>query len=1020
MSARFRSDIEPVGIRVTALSRGLFGPRPIPRADWPHTDTLRATARTLETLMGQGRATADADGYRVPHREAAALTPDDAGRLGLPDFGQVSLDLTFDGRVEALEGRIRCDWRDGRQRPIHPARTGLILSFGGTQTRLSGALLDLVEAVDAYNAGQGTDLEARVQAWMPVQRALRAALGPDVAADSYTRGLTLYQAGAFALDVHETREGLAFEPRLMARESAASLADEAPDALPPDELPPDAELALERAAEGLLPPEDHRAFLRQALDGRGVTRDAYVVGRNRFVLIDPHLKPLLDVVRAKRAAPDAERRRFVRNPRAGLAEALGADAEQTRLFVETAAYSSRVLELGIWEKPKLPWLTRRGHTWLPEGGWRDADGQLVAAPDLSVAERHALAEAIRVARARGQAEVQVQGVAVPLSSAEAFLASLDVDDPRPAEPMPEPEPTGAPAEKPVLLIKSNYEDVEYEQPLTPRVALIPLVPVAARMGATRLKAHQHQGFAWLLDTWQAGWPGVLLADDMGLGKTFQALTFMAWLRSNQEAALTTRAERGPILVVAPTALLKNWEAECALHLSGPGLGHRLDAYGVSLRHLKLPAERRPDPGQTLDVERLRAADWILTTYETLTDHEQAFARLRYSLVLFDEMQKIKAPDTLNTKAAKALNADFVLGLTGTPIENRLEDLWCIMDRLTPGYLGDLKGFSATYSEEDPTRLRDLKRKLDTPVLRYLGDLKEFSATNGEEEPAWHRDPERKLDTRFRGIPPVMLRRMKADVLEGLPRKNEIRYPVMMPSAQAVAYRRVVTDAQRAAGARKPGDMLRVIHALRGVSLHPDDPETARLDGARAFQDYAARSARLSTCLEILATLRTKGEKALLFIESLAMQALVARGVADVFGLRALPDIINGGTPGEQRQRIVDAFQASPPGFGLLVLSPKAAGVGLTITAANHVIHLSRWWNPAVEDQCNDRAFRIGQTRAVTIHLPMAVFADQPEASFDRTLDALLQQKRALSREMLAAPVSANDTRDIFARTVGAS
>lgn len=982
MRARFRSDIEPGGVRVTAVSRGLFGERPIPRTDWHHTDALRATTRTLETLLGQGRATADADGYRLPHREAATLTPDDASRLGLPDFGQVSLDLTFEGRVESPEGRIRCDWRDGRQRPIHPTRTGLILTFGDTRSRLSVALLDLVEAVDAYNAGQGADLEARVQTWMPVQRALRAALSLAVAADSYTRGLTLYQAGAFALDVHETREGLAFEPRLMARESAASLADEAPDALLPEVEP-----APERAAEGLLPPEDHRAFLRQALDATGATRDAYVVGRNRFVLIDPHLKPLLDVVRAKRAAPDAERRRFVRNPRAGLAEALGADAEQTRLFVETAAYSSRVLELGIWEKPKLPWLTRRGHTWLPEGGWRDADGQPVAAPDLSVAERHALAEAIRVARARGQAEVQVQGVAVPLAAAEAFLVALDADDPLPAEPTPEPEPepTGAPAEKPVLLIKSNYEDVEYEQPLTPRVALIPRDPVSARMGATRLKAHQHQGFAWLLDTWQAGWPGVLLADDMGLGKTFQALTFMAWLRSNQEAAPTTRAERGPILVVAPTALLKNWEAECALHLSGPGLGHRLDAYGVNLRHLKLPAERRPDPGQTLDVERLRAADWILTTYETLTDHEQAFARIRYSLVLLDEMQKIKAPDTLNTKAAKALNADFVLGLTGTPIENRLEDLWCIMDRLTPGYLGDLKAFSSTYRDEDPNRLRELKRKLDAPVG---------------------------------AAPPVMLRRMKGDVLDGLPRKDEIRYPVTMPASQAAAYRRVVTDAQRAAGARKPGDMLRVIHALRGVSLHPDDPETARLDGARAFQDYAARSARLSTCLEILATLRTKGEKALLFIESLAMQALVARGVADVFGLRALPGIINGGTPGEQRQRIVDAFQASPPGFGLLVLSPKAAGVGLTITAANHVIHLSRWWNPAVEDQCNDRAFRIGQTRDVTIHLPMAVFADHPEASFDRTLDALLQQKRALSREMLAAPVSANDTRDIFARTVG--
>jgi hypothetical protein len=981
VSARFRTNVEVGGVRVTAIARGLFGSRSIPRVDWHHTDPLRATARTLDALHGQGQAEANVDGYNLSHRAAARLAPDDAGRLGLPEFGQISLDLTFDGRVETPEGCIRCAWRDGRQRPIHPERIGLVLTYGDTRTRLSAALFDLIEAVDAYNASGGATLEARVQAWMPVQQALRTTLGPDVSADAYTRGLTLYQAGAFALDVRETREGLTFEPRLMARESAASLTDDAPDALLPD-----ADSAVEREGEGLLPPEDHRAFLRHALEAAGATRDAYVVGRNRFVLIDPHLKPLLDVVRAKRAAPDAERRRFVANPRAGLAEALGIDTEQTRLFIETSAYSSRVLELGIWEKPKLPWLTRRGHVWLPEGGWHDAEGQPVAAPDLSDTERRALAEAIGIARAQGHAQVSIKGVPVPIAAAEAFLSALEVDAVASGEPVREGDTNkDLPAEKAVLLIKSNYDGVDYEQPLTPRRAVISAEPVAERLGLTRFKPHQRKGFKWLVDAWQAGWPGVLLADDMGLGKTFQALTFMAWLRSNQEAARTARTERGPILVVAPTALLKNWEAECALHLSGRGLGDRLDAYGSGLRYLKRPPERRADPGETLDVAQLRAADWILTTYETLTDHEQAFARVRYSLVLFDEMQKVKAPDTLNTKAAKALNADFVLGLTGTPIENRLEDLWCIMDRLTPGYLGDLKGFSSTYREEDADRLRALKRKLDAPVG---------------------------------AAPPVMLRRMKSDVLEGLPRKDEVRYPVMMPAPQAEAYRRIVAQAQRAPTGRKPGDMLRVIHALRGVSLHPEDPEAARLDEARAFRDYAARSARLGASLEILDAIRAKGEKAIVFIESLAMQAVVARGVAELFGMPALPGVINGGTPGEQRQRVVDAFQARPAGFDLLVLSPKAAGVGLTITAANHVIHLSRWWNPAVEDQCNDRAYRLGQTRDVTVHLPMAIFADQPEASFDRTLDALLQQKRALSREMLAAPVGANDTRDIYARTIG--
>ncbi len=261
--------------------------------------------------------------------------------------------------------------------------------------------------------------------------------------------------------------------------------------------------------------------------------------------------------------------------------------------------------------------------------------------------------------------------------------------------------------------------------------------------------------------------------------------------------------------------------------------------------------------------------------------------------------------------------------------------------------------------------------------------------------------------------------MKSDVLEGLPTKTEERYEVPMPRAQAEAYGRIVMAAHQADGTRKPGDMLRIIHELRGVSLHPDDPESVRLGDARAFEAYAARSARLHQSVEILRKIRARGEKAILFIESLAMQRAVAAGLTELFDLPAPPGIINGGTPGEQRQRIVNAFQASPPGFGLLVLSPKAAGIGLTITAANHVIHLSRWWNPAVEDQCNDRAYRIGQVRPVTIHLPMAIFPDHRDSSFDLTLDGLLQHKRKLSREMLAAPVSARDTQAIFEQTIGA-
>ena len=171
-------------------------------------------------------------------------------------------------------------------------------------------------------------------------------------------------------------------------------------------------------------------------------------------------------------------------------------------------------------------------------------------------------------------------------------------------------------------------------------------------------------------------------------------------------------------------------------------------------------------------------------------------------------------------------------------------------------------------------------------------------------------------------------------------------------------------------------------------------------------------------VEILQGIRIVGEKVIVFVEDLIIQRVFAEAMATHFDLPNLPGIINGGVPGDKRQQIVKDFQTSPPGFDLLVLSPKAAGVGLTITAANHVVHLSRWWNPAVEDQCNDRTYRIGQKRNVTIHIPLAIHPAINENSFDVKLNLLLERKRALSRHMLCVPESETDLADLFSGVVG--
>ena len=221
------------------------------------------------------------------------------------------------------------------------------------------------------------------------------------------------------------------------------------------------------------------------------------------------------------------------------------------------------------------------------------------------------------------------------------------------------------------------------------------------MKTNRPKAHQLEGFAWLVEAWRSGWPGVLLADDMELGKTYQALAFLSWIRANKAARgrhHPTVPALGPIMVVAPTALLRNWRAEADRHLTGDRLGELVEAFGPGLRRLKRPKGADWSPDDFIDLDHLRSADWILTTYETLADNHRSFARLPYSIVVFDEMQKIKEPGSINTRSAKTLNVDFVIGLTDTLIENRtrrhmvdLRSASARLPRRAAGFFATLRG-----------------------------------------------------------------------------------------------------------------------------------------------------------------------------------------------------------------------------------------------------------------------------------------------------------------------------------------
>jgi hypothetical protein len=979
MSHKLSCSISQDGVHIRLSEKTLFaGARIKPFEDWP-AHLPKHVMRTLRALLETEGARIDGDALFLGHALAATLPSGLAEQIGLPPLGGFSLALTFFGRIDRKEGAIQTRWSDANYSASRAQRTGAFLRIGQQTGRLSKQLYQLAEAIDRFNATPADPIDARVAAWAPIQTALSQAAGQEIAADAYMKSLTFYQAGAFALDIVEGADGPDFFPILMSRESLASLEDDAPTADIAEEGETGTHADLLDASDALLPTALQKHFTESFSAGSSRTRDAYVLGSNTFVVIDPGLKIALDVVRAKRRAPVGEKRAFIRNPRPTIVDALSAAGQgAASLFIETKQYSDRVEGLGVWTEIRAA-PTRDSTNWLSE--------QFPAEPkdiETLVDEENFgdFCAAVSLAREADQQSVVFGDARIPLADAQAL-----VDKRRSTAPARAATQKGEGDEKTRigLVIKNNIDSVEYEISRKPRTALIPTAFPYSLLSSNSPKEHQLEGFDWLLDSWTKGWPGVLLADDMGLGKTYQALAFLAWARANQRARgerYPTEPSLGPQLVVAPTALLRNWMAEAQTHLADDGLGNPLVAFGSGLKQIRLPKGSDWTEENALDLDRLRAADWILTTYETLADHHRAFARVPYSVVVFDEIQKIKEPGSINARSSKTINADFVLGLTGTPIENRIEDIWAIFDRIAPGFFGSLRDFSNRYGDTDADRLKELKAMLDQPRAQ---------------------------------LPAPMLRRLKDRARDGLPQKHIKTYRETMPPAQAQAYGRVVGDARAATGAR--GKMLEILHRMRGVSLHP---ERAAVDTSdmRSVEAWINGSARLKQGTQTLREIRHKKEKALVFIEDLLVQEAFAEAAGMIFDLDRRPAIINGGVPGAHRQGIVDRFQRSPPGFDLLVLSPKAAGVGLTITAANHVLHLSRWWNPAVEDQCNDRAYRIGARRDVFIHIPLAVHPEFADHSFDVKLHNLLERKRALSRDMLRPPESADDVTALFEGVAG--
>ncbi len=524
-----------------------------------------------------------------------------------------------------------------------------------------------------------------------------------------------------------------------------------------------------------------------------------------------------------------------------------------------------------------------------------------------------------------------------------------------------------------LIVKPNVDALDYVER---RGSLVsegqsPVLP-SSLLESVQLKDHQLDGLAWLQHLWRnspLACRGALLADDMGLGKTIQLLAFMA-------AAIEQEPNIDPFLVVAPASLLDNWKDEITkffapdtmdvLTLYGPYLASKR-ACKVTLDEelLQAGAPKLLTPGW------LGSAQVVLTTYETLRDLEFSLAAQRWSAMICDEAQKIKNPNALVTRAAKKQNARLKIACTGTPVENTLADLWCLFDFVQPGLLGALKDFGSKYRRPIESETEDEKARLEE--LRGL-------------------------------IEPQKLRRTKAEVAKDLPRKTEFQGCRALPLsprqralyADAIAQFRSRDNTAKATGLQSP---LGLLQYLRRLCSDPRSPGHLSTE-AESIENVLRDSPKMAWMLGHLAEIKQAGDKAIVFCEFRDLQRTLQRAISSRFDL--MPDVINGDTSADSanannRQKRINAFQEKP-GFGVIILSPLAVGFGVNIQAANHVIHFTRTWNPAKEDQATDRAYRIGQQKEVHVYYPVVVAHDF--LTFDAKLDLLLNRKRGLSTDML--------------------
>ncbi len=891
-----------------------------------HQEQFQAQFHVLNELVENGFADEHEYSVDIEPTELLNLSRINKQILDLPEEYPFEIFIQSDGQLNQNTFRFRYGFYDFAPNGTRflAKRTGPVLEIDESVFLLSKIQFEICEALDEFNT-----LPENVKTFPHnlIKFSTIKSLSPNAAAtlDAYLENQEVYLPEKIKLDVHFINNQLHISP----------LIEPAPT-----------------------------AFV-QNFDRFPSVKDVYPVslgdGKTLRVTFSGDQKTALDKVKKSRKIEDPHLiQQIIEQPE----QFFDAECDLSQF------YSDRVVEIGLYKPKFYPFASPYKSEWIPGVLIKDrvlGNKQIIFKTEEILQD---FIDATELAEKNKEDTVLWEDTPIPIHEAHNAIKIAKKQFENPKKPYAPKEDSEG---KEVLIIKENAEFTEFIESKNSQGTFDhSFYQIDNLHPEITLKKHQEEGIAWLQSLSRENISGGLLADDMGLGKTLQLLYFIEWHSKTQGDA------EKPYLIVAPVSLLENWEKEYQKFFQPQNLSliNLYDNHNLTRDFNQLKNQS--------EANELQKKQILLINYEMLRIYQATLAMVDFAIVALDEAQKIKSPGTYITNASKALKADLKIAMTGTPVENTLVDIWCIMDFCTPGLLGNAKDFAKEFQnplKNEHTNVVELTQLLRKRIGNFIK------------------------------------RRLKSDVAKDLPTKydndSSIRRKIMPPT-QLDRYLQEIELANQTdlEGTDGRNQKLRCLWAIRDISDHPYLVDRS-IESIDQVDDLIQSSAKLQITLEILKDIQASGDKVIIFADRKNTQKMLRKVIQHKFKLQ--PSIINGDTPSTaskegkvklSRQQTIDHFQ-SKPGFNVIIMSPLAAGVGLNVTEANHVIHYSRHWNPAKEEQATDRAYRIGQKKDVFVYYPMAIFPPDMKGekgekldSFDEILHKLLMNKKFLAQSTL--------------------